>query len=151
MDGVRPEILRNEEIIAEADLEPGYIANIAEQKLKEIERRRRLYRGDQPPLDVSGRTVIVVDDGIASGASVKAALRAASRKGPRRLVLAVPVAPGDTVGEFGGECDEFVCLYAPETFFSVGAYYEDFRPVSDGEVIELLRRAPGLRFVEAAE
>ena len=87
---------------------------------------------------VDGRTAIVVDDGLATGATMKAALRALSTRGPKRLVMAVPVAPDDTLAEMASEADDIVCLETPAAFGAIGAFYEDFRQISDAEVIALL-------------
>jgi putative phosphoribosyl transferase len=90
---------------------------------------------------VSGRTAIVIDDGIATGATVKAALLGIARSKPRRLVLAVPVAPPDTIDDLSTACDEIVCLQSPDPFYAVGAHYVDFSPTSDDEVVRLLAQA----------
>ncbi|HHY51275.1 MAG TPA: hypothetical protein GYA10_16200, partial [Alphaproteobacteria bacterium] len=100
-----------------------------------------IYRGDRPPLSVRGRTAIVVDDGIATGATVRAALRALQRAHPAKLVLAVPVAPADTLADLREECDEVVCLETPEPFRAVGVHYARFDQTSDEEVVALLERA----------
>ena len=100
------------------------------------------YRGDQPPLDVAGRTVIVVDDGVATGGTARAALRSVRARGPRRLVLAVPVGAPDTLRGLRAEADEVVCLLEPELLWAVGLWYRDFAPVHDAEVIGMLRGDP---------
>ncbi|HSJ96799.1 MAG TPA: phosphoribosyltransferase family protein, partial [Myxococcota bacterium] len=101
----------------------------------------RLYLGGRAPIPVSGRTVIVVDDGIATGATTRAALRAVRRRGPARLILAVPVAPPETVESLAAEVDEVVCLATPSPFGAIGYFYDDFRQVEDEEVREILGRA----------
>jgi putative phosphoribosyl transferase len=116
-----------------------------QRQLAEIERRRRAYRGDAPAPGVAGRTVIVVDDGIATGGTVLAALRALRKAGPLRLVLAVPVAPADTIAALAGECDEIICLAQPTPFYAVGAHYANFNQTSDREVIALLEQASRLK------
>lgn len=138
MDGAHPQTVLNEEIIRLTAPPAGYLEAEKRRQLAEIERRRELYRGNKSALDVAGRTVIVVDDGIATGATVKAAMRGISQNGPRRLILAIPVAPPDSIENLKGFCDEVVCLYAPEPFFAVGAYYADFSQTSDDEVIRLV-------------
>ncbi|HJV96798.1 MAG TPA: phosphoribosyltransferase family protein, partial [Albitalea sp.] len=118
-----------------------YVAEEAKRQRAEIDRRRTLYLGDAPRVPVAGRTAVVVDDGIATGTTVRAALKALSRMKPARLVLAVPVAPPDTVAALRGEVDDLVCLSQPEYFHAVGVHYADFRQVEDDEVLALLRKA----------
>jgi putative phosphoribosyl transferase len=141
VDGVNPQLVLNAEIVERIPLEPGYFATAAQRQLAEIERRRRLYRGSAAAADIRGRAVILVDDGIATGASVKAALRGVRRNQPRRLVLAVPVAPPEALDALATECDEVVCLSTPEPFYAVGLYYGDFTQTTDAEVIALLAEA----------
>lgn len=141
VDGDNPEVVLNEDIVRAFDPPPGYIDREVARESKENERRRALYRADRPRVGLAGRVVIVVDDGIATGATVRAALRAIRRAGPRRLVLAVPVAPPDTVADLRPEVDELVCLLQPEAFGSIGRFYADFGQVEDAEVVRLLRRA----------
>lgn len=104
----------------------------------ELQRRRRLYSGAHPPIDPAGRVVIVVDDGIATGASMRAALRCIRARKPARLILAAPVAPPATLQALAGEADEIVCLSTPEYFDAVGAFYADFASVSDEDVVAAL-------------
>ena len=145
VDGKNPQLVLNEEIIAVAALPPRYIDTEKLRQLAEIERRRQLYRGDEPPSDIAGRTVIVIDDGIATGATMKAALRGVRQSKPRRLVLAVPVAPPSTLEEMAKECDGIVCLATPEWFHAVGSHYVDFAQTTDEEVMTLLAEAAALR------
>jgi putative phosphoribosyl transferase len=114
------------------------IERVTRVEEQELERRERAYRGGKPRLNVSGLTVILVDDGIATGASMRAAIRALREMKPARIVIAVPVAPASTCDQLQSECDEFVCLLMPEPFYGVGRFYDDFAEVSDGEVKELL-------------
>ena len=109
---------------------------ICDSELAEIERRRQRYLGSRQRADVSGRTAIVVDDGIATGATTRAALRATRIRNPKKLVLAVPVAPTDTVADFASEADEVICLEDHEFFGAIGTYYADFSQVSDETVVE---------------
>jgi putative phosphoribosyl transferase len=141
VDGANPQLVLNEEIVRLAAPKDGYIETEEKRQLAEIERQHHLYRGDKPPTDVSGRTAIVIDDGIATGATVKAALLGIARSKPRRLVLAVPVAPPDTIDDLSTACDEIVCLQSPDPFYAVGAHYVDFSPTSDDEVVRLLAQA----------
>lgn len=144
IDGADPHVVRNEDIIALLAMPEEEFEQICARELAEIERRRRLYLADRPRAELRDRVVIVVDDGIATGATVRAALQAIRRKGPRKLVLAVPVAPASTLQELEGEAGEIVCLQCPELFYAIGLYYTDFHQVTDKEVIGILSkvRAP---------
>jgi predicted phosphoribosyltransferase len=113
------------------------------RELHEIERRRIFYLGSREPVALAGRIAIVVDDGLATGNTMRAALMAARRRGPALLVMAVPVAPAEVVATFQGEADRIVCLEMPEHFGAVGNYYEDFEQTGDEEVIALLARYGG--------
>lgn len=128
----------NERIVRALDLTEDHINSAAERELAEVERRLRLLRGDRPEPMLEGRTVILVDDGLATGATAKAAIVALKERGPRRLVLAVPVCPSHTADGLRSEVDEIVLLATPPDFYAVGAYYEDFEQVTDEEVIRLL-------------
>jgi len=141
VDGAQPEIVSNPEIMAMLGLSQSYVEAEAKRQLVEIERRRAAYLRGRPPVDVRGRTAIVVDDGIATGATTRAALHAVRRRQPSRLVLAVPVAPADTLERLAADADEIVCLDRPEPFGAVGYFYGDFAQVSDQEVVDLLDRA----------
>jgi putative phosphoribosyl transferase len=116
----------------------GMLESIAERETAELRRRVVLYRGKRPPLDLAGRTAILVDDGIATGVTDAAALRAARRREPRRLVLAVPVCAPDSARMLREYADEVVCLHAPRLFHGVGQWYRDFSQVSDQEAIDVL-------------
>jgi len=116
---------------------------IAELETRELERQERLYRGEHPPLEVRGRTAILVDDGLATGASMRAAALAASAQEPREVVVAVPVAAASTARELREEVDRVVCVLTPPRFLAVGAWYEDFGPVDDDEVRRLLTSETG--------
>jgi putative phosphoribosyl transferase len=128
----------NEDLVRAVAPPAGYIEAEEQRQLAEIERRRQRYVGDRPPVAIEGRPVIVVDDGIATGATVKAALRGLARNRPARLVLAVPVAPADSLEELAAECDEIVCLATPDPFYAVGPHYRDFRQTEDAELVRLL-------------
>jgi putative phosphoribosyl transferase len=117
------------------------IARVTRIEEQELERREQAYRGGKPPLDVKGMITILVDDGIATGSSVRAAIRALRQMKPARIVVAVPVVPPETCARLLAKVDEFVTLETPELFYGVGQFYEDFSQVSDEEVKELLERA----------
>jgi putative phosphoribosyl transferase len=140
VDGADPELVLNDDVIAQVHPAADYLAAEKARQLSEIERRRKAYVGDRPPVEVKGRTVILVDDGLATGGTAKAALRALRRRDPQRLVLAVPLAPADTLEAMRREADEVVCLATPEPFIAVGLYYDDFNQTADEEVVGLLAR-----------
>jgi len=143
VDGAAPQIVMDEEIVRLVDPPPGYVEQEIERQLAEIERRRHLYAGARPPLSLAGRTAIVVDDGIATGGTARAALRAIARFSAYR-VLAVPVASDDILDAFAAEADEVVCISRPARLHAVGAHYEDFTQTTDDEVIRLLDEAAAI-------
>ncbi|MGA7853812.1 MAG: phosphoribosyltransferase [Candidatus Acidiferrales bacterium] len=129
------------ELIQVLGLSPLDIELVTAAEKQELKRRERAYRGGCPPLDVKGWTVILVDDGIATGSSIRAAIRALRQMSPARLVVATPVAPASTCNRLRPEVDELVCVETPEHFYGVGQFYDDFSQVSDEEVKHLLDRA----------
>jgi putative phosphoribosyl transferase len=142
VDGSSPLIVRNEDVIGLAGISESEFKAVCDAELAEIERRRERYLGSRDRIDVAGRIAIVVDDGVATGATTRAALRATRMRGPKKLVLAVPVAPTDTLAVMREEADEVVCLEDHEYFGAIGYYYSDFRQISDQEVIDTLARFP---------
>lgn len=139
-DGGAPVIVRNEDVIAMADVSEQEFERVCARELEEIERRRQLYLGGRERPEAKGRIAIVVDDGVATGATTRAALRAVRARAPKKLVLAVPVAPPDTLESLSAEVDEIVCLETHRAFGAIGFFYRDFRQISDDEVIEILNR-----------
>jgi len=130
----------NPEVVAQG-VSREEIEAVTRDEQRELERRERLFRGDRPALPVAGKTVILVDDGLATGSTMRAAVRALRRKDARRIVVAVPVGARSTCAELEEEADEVVCAETPESFHAVGLWYEDFSQTTDDEVRELLGRA----------
>ena len=145
VDGEQPDIIFNEEIMRALRLSKAEIKALAKPQLKEIERRRALFMPGVPPLPAAGRTAIIVDDGVATGASMRAAIAAVRRRAPVRIIVATPVAAAATVRALRELADEVVCLIAPEDFGGVGQFYRDFHQLSDEEIVALLRRLPPAR------
>jgi putative phosphoribosyl transferase len=148
VDGARAETVLNQEMVREFQIPESYLAEESARQLAEIERRRKLYLGGWARAPIEDRTAIVVDDGIATGATMEAALRAIRRANPKRLVLAVPVAPPDTIERLRRQADEVVCLATPRLFHAIGTFYEDFRQMTDEQVVELLRKAERSNLVD---
>jgi putative phosphoribosyl transferase len=138
VDGADPLVVRNEDVIRVARISEAEFAAVRDRELAEIKRRRLRYLGERSHADLTGHVVIVIDDGIATGATTRAALRFVRRQKPRRLILAIPVAPTSTLEELSGEADEILCLEHYEAFGAVGAYYADFGQVSDEDVARIL-------------
>jgi putative phosphoribosyl transferase len=141
VDGVHPEVVIDEETLHLSGADRAYVDAEAKLELKEIERRRALYVRGRAPVPLAGKSVVLVDDGIATGTTVRAALKALQRSKAARLVLAVPVAPADTVAQLQDLVNDLVCLSKPEFFHAVGAHYRDFHQIEDDEVIALLDAA----------
>jgi predicted phosphoribosyltransferase len=131
----------NDEIVRDLRLSSATIEAVVREEEQELARRERLYRGSRPPPEVGGQTILLIDDGIATGATMHAAVKALRRQAPRRLVVAVPTAAPETCAAFRAEVDEMVCVLTPELFFAVGFWYQDFSPTTDEEVRQLLERA----------
>jgi putative phosphoribosyl transferase len=141
VDGAEPQIVLNDEIVRYVAASPDYIRAETERQLREIDRRRDAYLLGRAPLPMNGRTVLVVDDGIATGGTMMAALKGARKNQVARLILAIPVAPREALRELATACDEIICLATPAPFGSVGMYYTDFAQTTDAEVVDLLSRA----------
>jgi predicted phosphoribosyltransferase len=131
----------NDEIISDLRIPDYLIDAVAAQEQRELERRERLYRGDRPPPDVRGRTVILVDDGLATGATMYAAIQALRQQQPARIVVAVPTASPETCEALRAEVDEVICAITPEPFYAVSLWYEDFSQTTDETVRDLLARS----------
>jgi putative phosphoribosyl transferase len=131
----------NEDIVNYLKIPNAVIDAVAAREQRELERRARAYRGDRPPPDVKDRIVILIDDGLATGSTMRAAAASLRLQKPRRIVVAVPVSSPETCDEFRSEVDEIVCAFTPEHFQGVGLWYEEFSQTSDEEVRELLKRA----------
>ncbi|MFH0897671.1 MAG: phosphoribosyltransferase [Candidatus Bathyarchaeota archaeon] len=129
----------NQPLVSQLGIPKEYIEMEKEEQIKEIKRRIKTYRGDAEPPSLEGKTVILVDDGIATGATVKAAINSIRKKRPSSIVIATPVSAPDTAGELRKEADKLVCLVVFEPFFAIGQFYENFDQVSDEEVIRLLK------------
>jgi predicted phosphoribosyltransferase len=134
-------LVLNDDVVQALRITREVIDAVAAQEGRELERRERAYRGDRPPVDPSGKIVILVDDGLATGATMRAAVRALRDRGAEQLVVAVPTAAPRTCDDFRHEVDEIVCAMTPEPFDAVGLWYEDFSQTTDDEVQELLERA----------
>jgi putative phosphoribosyl transferase len=135
----------NEDVIRSFQIPQSVIDEVAVNELRELERRERLYRGNRPKPDISGSTVILIDDGLATGATMRAAAAAVKTKNPAKIVIAVPTAASDTCSAFENEVDKTICVATPEPFYGVGAWYEDFSQTTDKEVCELLNKAAKIK------
>jgi putative phosphoribosyl transferase len=133
----------NDEIVESLGIPESMIEKVARWEQHELERREHVYRGDRPAIPIEGRAAILVDDGLATGATMRAAARSARGRSPARVIVAVPVGSRDTVDALRREADEVVCIDSPEPFYAVGLWYDDFTPTTDDDVIALLARAHG--------
>jgi putative phosphoribosyl transferase len=131
----------NEDVVGPLGIGEDEIDAVVAVEQTELERRERVFRGDRPPLDLTGKIVILIDDGLATGSTMRAAARSVRRRGPARIVVAVPVAARTTCEELASEVDEVVCPNMPAPFYAVGLYYGDFSQTSDEEVRDLLEEA----------
>lgn len=149
VDGERPDVILNEDIVRAAGLSSATLKALGDAELKEIERRRAIYLPERAAVPARGKTAILVDDGIATGASMRAAITAVRRRSPLRIVVAVPVASRETVEALSAVVEDVICLITPADFRAVGYHYDDFHQLDDREVISLL--AGAARRAEAKE
>jgi predicted phosphoribosyltransferase len=131
----------NEDVVNTLQIPEDVIESVSESQWREMERRERAYRDDRPLLVMGGRTILLIDDGLATGSSMRAAIAALRRQGPARIIVAVPVASAHTAEELREEVDDVVCVQTPEPFYAVGSWYEDFSQTNDAEVHALLEHA----------
>jgi putative phosphoribosyl transferase len=134
-------IVLNQDVVRLADIPRAMIERVAARELEELRRRERAYRDGSPVSEVRGKTVIVIDDGLATGSTMRAAIQALRRRGAERVVVAVPTGSPDVCEEFETEADDVICAATPEPFHSVGLWYDDFSQTTDDEVRDLLERA----------
>jgi putative phosphoribosyl transferase len=140
-DGEKPETFIDKELAKLLAISDDYVKEETARQVEELERRRRVYCAGRAPVDIAGATAIVVDDGIATGATMRVALQAARKRNPARLVLATPVAAADTIAKLRPLADEVVCVETPAGLGAIGFYYADFHQLSDDEVTAILTRA----------
>jgi predicted phosphoribosyltransferase len=134
-------VVLDEFLIAELGIPEDWVLDEMRIQQEEIQRRLRRYRGDRPMPEIEGRTVVLIDDGVATGSTVLASLRALRKRQPAKLILAIPVGPPETVAQLGREADQVICLMTPEPFWAVGRFYQVFDQTTDEEVVELLEAA----------
>lgn len=131
----------NQEVVRQLSIPKSVIDRVIAKESRELDRRRQIYRGNRPPLDLEGKTVIIVDDGLATGSTMRAAVNALKQAGPKSVVVAVPVGADDSCRELELIADKLICLHSPSPFYGVGMWYRDFGQTSDPEVLSLLERA----------
>ncbi|WP_423065216.1 phosphoribosyltransferase [Devosia sp. CN2-171] len=141
---VHPQLVVSEEVMALINPPPGYLEAEQRRQIAEIERRRLAWRGGRPPIPVAGRTVVIVDDGVATGNTARVAIRAVRQDGAREVILAIPVAPADVVESLAQEADRLVCLATPEPFVAVSLHYQHFGQLGDEQVLELMGKREAL-------
>lgn len=130
----------NQDIISQLRVDDAYLEQITKEQGEEARRREQRFRGDRPPVDLKGRTALLVDDGLATGATMRAAARSLRKRAPGRLVVAVPVGSREACAALRKDADDVVCLAQPEPFYAIGLYYANFEQVEDTEVVRLLGR-----------
>jgi putative phosphoribosyl transferase len=142
-DGAAPQMVVNPMVLRATGMTEEELDAAKAKALAEIDRRRRAYLRGRAPVALAGRVAIVADDGVATGATTRAALRAARAQGPKALILATPLGPADVLPELRAEVDHLVCLQTPEPFWAIGGHYEDFPQLEDAEVVALMDAAAG--------
>ena len=147
VDGDPPDVVLNREIVEAYSLGDDELGALIRQERPELDRRRLAYRGKRPPLSIAGKTAIIVDDGAATGTTMKVAIRALRRRAPRQIIVAIPVAPRDTVAELAQEADQVICLSQPGRFRALGYHYLSFPQCTDEEVTGTLHEAAQRRGV----
>lgn len=145
VDGDPPDVVLNREIVEAYALGDSALRVLIAQERPELERRRAVYRGKDLPLSVAGKTVVIVDDGAATGTTMKVAIRALKRRSPRKVIVALPVAPPETVDELAQEADLTICINQPARFRALSYYYGSFPQLSDSEVLDMMALARGDR------
>lgn len=140
VDGTPPDVVLNREIVEAYGLDDAALRGLVSRERPELERRRAAYLGDRKPFSVTGKTVILADDGAATGTTMKVAIRAMKRRSPREIVVALPVASPDAVAQLLDEANRIVCLHTPTRFLALGYHYRDFPQLTDEEVVQTLQR-----------
>jgi len=140
VDGDPPDVVLNREIVEAYNLDDAALAALVKGERPELERRRTVYRRGRPPLSITGKTAVLVDDGAATGTTMKVAIRALKRRSPKAIVVALPIAPPETVAELGQEADRVVCLAQPRHFRALGYHYRHFEQLGDEDVLAALDR-----------
>ncbi len=151
VDGDPPDIVLNREIVEAYNLDDAALAMLVKCERPELQRRRALYRGSRPPLSIAGKTAVLVDDGAATGTTMKVAIRALKRRSPAAIVVALPIAPPETVVELSQEADRVVCLAQPPHFRALGYYYRNFKQLDDEDILVALDRGQAGRDAETSK